>query len=88
MEVQAPGRPPTECDANEAVVKLGSQVLVMADRQLDRPVFESLAQDVAELRQRMQSLLALFVVAVLFFVLAFGMLGFVAKNIIEKLWGI
>lgn len=25
---------------------------------------------------------------VLFFVLAFGMLGFVAKNIIEKLWGI
>jgi hypothetical protein len=24
----------------------------------------------------------------LFFVLAFGMLGFVAKNIIEKLWGI
>ncbi|GAB1393784.1 hypothetical protein MASR1M60_19480 [Rhodocyclaceae bacterium] len=25
---------------------------------------------------------------VLFFVLAFGMFGFVAKNIIEKLWGI
>ena len=25
---------------------------------------------------------------VLFFVLAFGMLGFVAKTIIEKLWGI
>ncbi len=25
---------------------------------------------------------------VLFFVLAFGMLGFVAKNIIEKMWGI
>ena len=25
---------------------------------------------------------------VLFFVLAFGMLGFVAKNVIEKLWGI
>ncbi len=25
---------------------------------------------------------------VLFFVLAFGMLGFVAKNIIEKIWGI
>ncbi|MCX8086179.1 MAG: DUF2788 domain-containing protein [Rhodocyclaceae bacterium] len=25
---------------------------------------------------------------VLFFVLAFGMLGFVAKHIIEKLWGI
>ena len=25
---------------------------------------------------------------VLFFVLAFGMVGFVAKNIIEKLWGI
>ena len=25
---------------------------------------------------------------VLFFVLAFGMLGFVAKSIIEKLWGI
>jgi hypothetical protein len=25
---------------------------------------------------------------VLFFVLAFGMLGFIAKNIIEKLWGI
>ena len=25
---------------------------------------------------------------ILFFVLAFGMLGFVAKNIIEKLWGI
>jgi Protein of unknown function (DUF2788) len=25
---------------------------------------------------------------VLFFVLAFGMLGFVAKNIIQKLWGI
>jgi len=24
----------------------------------------------------------------LFFVLAFGMLGFVAKNIIEKMWGI
>jgi len=24
----------------------------------------------------------------LFFVLAFGMLGFIAKNIIEKLWGI
>ena len=24
----------------------------------------------------------------LFFVLAFGMLGFVAKNIIEKIWGI
>jgi len=25
---------------------------------------------------------------VLFFVLAFGMLGFVAKSIIEKIWGI
>ena len=25
---------------------------------------------------------------VLFFVLAFGMLGFIAKTIIEKLWGI
>lgn len=25
---------------------------------------------------------------VLFFVLAFGMLGFVAKNIIQKMWGI
>lgn len=25
---------------------------------------------------------------VLFFVLAFGMLGFVAKNIIERMWGI
>ena len=25
---------------------------------------------------------------VLFFVLAFGMLGFIAKNVIEKLWGI
>lgn len=25
---------------------------------------------------------------VLFFVLAFGMLGFVAKSIIEKMWGI
>lgn len=25
---------------------------------------------------------------VLFFVLAFGMFGFIAKNIIEKLWGI
>lgn len=25
---------------------------------------------------------------VLFFVLAFGMLGFVAKNVIEKIWGI
>ena len=25
---------------------------------------------------------------VLFFVLAFGMLGFIAKSIIEKLWGI
>ena len=25
---------------------------------------------------------------VLFFVLAFGMVGFVAKNIIEKIWGI
>ena len=25
---------------------------------------------------------------VLFFVLAFGMLGFVAKTVIEKLWGI
>jgi hypothetical protein len=25
---------------------------------------------------------------VLFFVLAFGMLGFVAKNVIEKMWGI
>ncbi len=24
----------------------------------------------------------------LFFVLAFGMVGFIAKNIIEKLWGI
>jgi hypothetical protein len=24
----------------------------------------------------------------LFFVLAFGMLGFIAKNIIEKMWGI
>ena len=24
----------------------------------------------------------------LFFVLAFGMLGFIAKNVIEKLWGI
>jgi len=26
--------------------------------------------------------------AVLFFVLAFGMLGFIAKSIIQKLWGI
>ena len=25
---------------------------------------------------------------VLFFVLAFGMIGFVAKNVIQKLWGI
>jgi hypothetical protein len=25
---------------------------------------------------------------VLFFVLAFGMLGFIAKNVIQKLWGI
>lgn len=25
---------------------------------------------------------------VLFFVLAFGMLGFVAKNVIQKMWGI
>jgi hypothetical protein len=25
---------------------------------------------------------------VLFFVLAFGMLGFIAKNVIEKMWGI
>jgi len=25
---------------------------------------------------------------VLFFVLSFGMVGFIAKNIIEKLWGI
>ena len=25
---------------------------------------------------------------ILFFVLAFGMFGFIAKNIIEKLWGI
>ncbi|RLJ62816.1 DUF2788 domain-containing protein [Sulfurisoma sediminicola] len=25
---------------------------------------------------------------VLFFVLSFGMLGFIAKNVIEKLWGI
>jgi hypothetical protein len=25
---------------------------------------------------------------VLFFVLAFGMLGFIAKSVIEKLWGI
>jgi Protein of unknown function (DUF2788) len=25
---------------------------------------------------------------ILFFVLAFGMLGFIAKNVIEKLWGI
>ena len=25
---------------------------------------------------------------VLFFVLAFGMLGFIAKNIIQKMWGI
>lgn len=26
--------------------------------------------------------------AILFFVLAFGMVGFIAKGIIEKLWGI
>ncbi len=26
--------------------------------------------------------------AVLFFVLAFGMLGFVAKSVIQKIWGI
>jgi hypothetical protein len=25
---------------------------------------------------------------VLFFVLAFGMLGFIAKNVIQKMWGI
>ena len=26
--------------------------------------------------------------AILFFVLAFGMVGFIAKSIIQKLWGI